>query len=81
MLLTASHTIDFGRRHLPALKTISIIWNERKTLLRVMSTTAYVSKVGEATVVVSRHGCQTILLANVGKRLSCKEICRAYLLR
>ena len=76
-----SHAIDFGRRHLPDLKSMSILWNGRKTLLRVMSTTASVSKVGKATVVVSRRGCQTILLTSVGKRLSCKQICHAYLLR
>ena len=39
-----------------------------------MSTEAEVSKVGKATVVVSRRGCQTIILAGVGKKLSSREI-------
>ena len=46
-----------------------------------MSTEAEVSKVGKTTVVASRRVCQTIILAGVGKKLSSKEICTAYLLR
>lgn len=76
-----SHAIDFGRRHVPDLQTMSIVCNGRKNLLSVMSTDAEVSKVGEATVVVSRRGCQTIILAGIGKKLSSREICTAYLLR
>jgi len=76
-----SHARDFGRRHLPNLQTMSIVCNGRKNLLSVMSTDAEVSKVGEATVVVSRRGCQTIILAGIGKKLSSREICTAYLLR
>jgi len=76
-----SHAIDFGRRHLPDLQTVSIVCNGRKNILHTMSTEAEVSKVGKATVVVSRRGCQTIILAGVGKKLSSREICTAYLLR
>jgi len=73
-----SHTIDFGRRHLPDLQTVSIVCNGRKNILHVMSTEAEVSKVGKTTVVVSRRGCQTIILAGVCKKLSSREICIAY---
>ncbi|OHB91794.1 MAG: hypothetical protein A2Z58_07050 [Planctomycetes bacterium RIFCSPHIGHO2_12_42_15] len=73
-----SHAIDFGRRHLPDLQTVSIVCNGRKNILHVMSTEAEVSKVGKTTVVVSRRGCQTIILAGVGKKLSSREICIAY---
>ncbi len=47
----------------------------------MMSANAEISKVGESTVVVSRRGRQTLLLAGVGKELSSREICYAYLLR
>ncbi|OQZ03079.1 MAG: hypothetical protein B6D34_09510 [Candidatus Brocadia sp. UTAMX1] len=77
----ASHAGSFGRRHIPDLQTMSIICNGRKTILHVMSTGAKVSKVGEATVVVSRHGRQIPILAGIGKRLSSREICTAYHLR
>ena len=76
-----SHARSFGSRHLPDLKTISISCNGRKHTLFTMSTNAEVSKVGESTVVVSRRGCLTLLLAGVGKELSSREICYAYLLR
>lgn len=76
-----SHAIDFGRRHLQDTKNMSITCNGRKYKLKVMSTNAVVSKVGSATVVVSRRGCQTIILVCVGKKLSPKTICYAYLLR
>ena len=76
-----SHTRDFARRHMRDLKKMSIIVNGRKNNLKVMSTEADVSKVGEAIVVVSCRGCQTIILAGIGKKLSCKDICRAYLMK
>lgn len=76
-----SHACSFGSRHLPDLQTMSISCNGRKHILSTMSTNAGVSKVGKATVVVSRRGCQTLLLAGVGKELSSREICYAYLLR
>lgn len=63
------------------LKKVSMIVNGRKNTLKVMSTEADVSKVGEAVVVVSCRGCQTITLAGIGKKLSCKDICCAYLMR
>jgi SRSO17 transposase len=76
-----SHTRDFMRRHMRDLKKMSIVVNGRKNNLKVMSTEADVSKVGEAIVVVSCRGCQTITLAGIGEKLSCKDICTAYLLR
>lgn len=76
-----SHARSFGTRHLPDLQTMSIVCHGRKNILHVMSTEAVVSKVGEATVVVSRRGRQILILAGIGKRLSSREICTAYLLR
>lgn len=76
-----SHARSFGSRHLPDLRLMSISCNGRKHVLYTMSTNAEISKVGESTVVVSRRGRQTLQLAGVGKKLSCREICYAYLLR
>lgn len=76
-----SHAHSFGSRHLPDLRPMSISCNGRKHALYTMSANAEISKVGESTVVVSRRGRQTLLLAGVGKELSFREICYAYLLR
>jgi hypothetical protein len=65
-----SHARSFGRRHVPDLQTMSIVCNGRKNKLHVMSTEPVVSKVGEATVVVSRRGRQILILTGIGKRLS-----------
>ena len=46
-----------------------------------MSTTAEVSNVGTATVVISQRDCQIITFVGVGKKLSQRAICYAYLLR
>lgn len=76
-----SHAIDFGRMQMPKLKKMSITCNGRKNYLKIMSTSADISKVGFSTVVVSQRGSQTIILNCVGKTLSPKTICYAYLLR
>lgn len=76
-----SHARFFKSRHLPDLRYISISCNGRKHALYTMSANAEISKVGESTVVVSRRGSQTLLLTGVGKKLSLREICYAYLLR
>ncbi|WKZ16394.1 MAG: transposase [Candidatus Jettenia caeni] len=75
------HTADFKKEYLPALKKISISCNGRKNTLKVMSISAEVSKVGPATVVLSQRDRQTLALIGVGKRLSLRAICYAYLLR
>ncbi len=76
-----SHARSFGSRHLPDLCPMSISCNGRKYALSTMSTNAEISKVGKSTVVISRRGRQTLLLAGIGKELSSREICYAYLLR
>lgn len=75
------HTADFKKEYLPALKKISISCNGRNHTLRVMSISAEVSKVGLATGVLSQRDRQILALLGVGKKLSLKAICYAYLLR
>ncbi|KAB2836352.1 MAG: transposase [Candidatus Brocadia sp.] len=40
-----------------------------------------IAKVGRSSVIVSRRGRQILILAGIGKRLSSREICTAYLLQ
>lgn len=51
------HTTDRKRSYLPLFKKISISCNERKNTLQIMTTTAEVSNVGTATVVISQRDC------------------------
>lgn len=75
------HVADFKKKYLSALHKMSISCYGRNHTLHVMSIGAEVSKVGSATVVLSQRDRQILTLIGVGKLLSLKAICYAYLLR